>query len=93
MDTFLVYEMFCVITGDFSIPVGVFGQMMSGGRKSVSDMEVPIIQWEIMYDGWQLLKCEVQELLYQISRGAGDYSKTCLKPLKNRQNKGFNGKR
>ena len=62
-----------VVTGDFSIPVGVFGQMMSGGRKSVSDMEVPIIQWEIMYDGWQLLKCEVQELLYQISRGAGNY--------------------
>ena len=37
----------------------------------MSDMDVPIIQWEIVYDGWQLLKCEVQELLHQISRGAG----------------------
>ena len=44
-------------------------------------MEVPIIQWEIMYDGWQLLKCEVQELLYQISRGAGMIPEQVYHPL------------
>ena len=37
----------------------------------MSDMEIPIIQWEVKYDGWQLLKAEIQYLLRQISHGAG----------------------
>ena len=78
---FLIFFFFFLIAGEFSIPVGVYGQMITGGRKSVSDMDIPIIQWEIMYDGWQLLKCEVQELLYQISRGAGKVSHQVSRPI------------
>ncbi|KAL4219660.1 hypothetical protein ACF0H5_022232 [Mactra antiquata] len=59
------------IAGDFRIPAGVFGELISDGRKPVSDLEIPIIQWEVTYDGWQLLKGEIKDLLHQVSRGAG----------------------
>ncbi|XP_053381028.1 nucleoporin NUP188-like isoform X2 [Mercenaria mercenaria] len=57
--------------GDFRIPAGVYGQLISTGQKPVSDLDIPIIQWEVTYDGWQLLKSEIQELLHQVARGAG----------------------
>ena len=59
------------ISGDFRIPKGVCGQMISTGGKPMSSLEIPIIQWEVTYDGWQLLKGEIQELLKQVARGAG----------------------
>ncbi|XP_052790535.1 nucleoporin NUP188-like isoform X2 [Mya arenaria] len=56
-------------SGDFQIPAGVYGQLITVGRKS--DLEIPIIQWEVTYNGWELLKGEIQELLHQIAHGAG----------------------
>ncbi|WAR31430.1 NU188-like protein [Mya arenaria] len=50
------------------IPAGVYGQLITVGRKS--DLEIPIIQWEVTYNGWELLKGEIQELLHQIAHGA-----------------------
>ncbi|XP_052220538.1 nucleoporin NUP188-like [Dreissena polymorpha] len=55
--------------GDFRIPSGVYGQLITTGRKG--ELEVPIIQWEVPYNGWELLKGEIQELLYQVAKGAG----------------------
>jgi hypothetical protein len=45
--------------------------LITTGGKPVSNLEIPIIQWEVTYDGWQLLKGEIQELLSQVARGAG----------------------
>jgi len=47
----------------------VYGEQLSGTGKC--DLGVPMIQWEVTYNGWELLKGEIQELLHQIARGAG----------------------
>ncbi|WAR31378.1 NU188-like protein [Mya arenaria] len=62
-------------SGDFQIPAGVYGQLITVGRKS--DLEIPIIQWEVTYNGWELLKGEIQELLHQIAHGAGGSGAVC----------------
>ena len=60
---------FIPISGEFRIPAGVYGEQLSGTGKC--DLGVPMIQWEVTYNGWELLKGEIQELLHQIARGAG----------------------
>lgn len=71
----------CIPTGDFRIPAHVYGQLISANGRRVSEMEVPVIQWDVRYDGWQLLKGEIQELLQQISRGAGEELGTFFSPF------------
>ncbi|KAL3870342.1 hypothetical protein ACJMK2_038416 [Sinanodonta woodiana] len=64
--------------GDFRISAGVEGQIVSAVRRGMSDLESPVIRWAVTYDGWQLLKCEIEELLHQISKGAGMVSQALV---------------
>lgn len=72
----------CIPTGDFRIPAHVYGQLISTSGRGVGEMEIPVIQWDVRYDGWQLLKGEIQELLQQISRGAGEEYGPFFSPFK-----------
>ncbi|KAK3087060.1 hypothetical protein FSP39_001128 [Pinctada imbricata] len=53
---------------DFKIDAGTFGQEIGlGGRHGDS----PIIQWDVTYNGFELLLCEIETLLDQVSLGSG----------------------
>ncbi|XP_069122496.1 nucleoporin NUP188-like [Argopecten irradians] len=54
--------------GTFKIDAGTFGQCLPGKRE---DNESPIIQWDLEYNGWELVLCEIETLLQQISLGTG----------------------
>ncbi|XP_048244998.1 nucleoporin NUP188-like [Haliotis rufescens] len=58
------------IAGDLVIPRGTLGQL-SGINAQAAKRSSPVIQWELVYNGWQLMMCEVQELLHQIAQGGG----------------------
>lgn len=40
-------------------------------QRLAASLTGPLIRWETNYNGWMLLICEVQELLRQITLGAG----------------------
>ncbi|XP_071152764.1 nucleoporin NUP188-like isoform X2 [Mytilus edulis] len=54
---------------DFKIDAGTYGQILQDSGKPE---EGPIIQWEVTYDGWELLICEIEDLLNQASNGTGN---------------------
>ncbi|XP_033764157.1 nucleoporin NUP188 homolog isoform X2 [Pecten maximus] len=56
--------------GSFKIDAGTLGQCLPMAGKR-DDSESPIIQWDVEYNGWELLLCEIEMLLQQISLGAG----------------------
>ncbi|KAL5011424.1 hypothetical protein ScPMuIL_009975 [Solemya velum] len=66
----LAREKLPYIIGEFRIPTGVYGQIIQTSGQSDSQGS-PVIQWEFAFNGWQLLECEVEELLHQISQGSG----------------------
>ncbi|VDH90784.1 nuclear pore complex protein Nup188 [Mytilus galloprovincialis] len=54
---------------DFKIDAGTYGQILQDSGKPE---EGPIIQWEVTYNGWELLICEIEDLLNQASNGTGN---------------------
>ncbi|XP_025113317.1 LOW QUALITY PROTEIN: nucleoporin NUP188 homolog [Pomacea canaliculata] len=60
--------------GDLTIYRGQRGQVLDQSAVSqrlAASLTGPLIRWETNYNGWMLLICEVQELLRQITLGAG----------------------
>ncbi|ESO92947.1 hypothetical protein LOTGIDRAFT_175627, partial [Lottia gigantea] len=57
---------------DLKLDKGCVGQYISSTARKAN--YPPIIQWQTSYNGWQLLMCEIKQLLYQVSHGAGDFN-------------------